>query len=138
MAGHSGRAPASRLSPHRSHVRDLGCAGAPTFKPQRLSSFASPRTDPFYQSGESTEGVEAGSRGNPITYGNPSQRPVAMSPGGWSGVWAAGAAVERASPPGPAASWAECSLLWGLSCASCPCPLEAEHTHPTWNDQRCL
>lgn len=138
VAGHSGCTPASRLSPHGSHVRDLGSAGAPTFKPQRLSSFASPRTDPSHQSGQSPVGVEVGSRGDPITYGNPSQRPVAASPGDGQGSgrlglpWSGLPCLEQ-RPPGQSV----------LCCGGCPvhprpCSLEAKHTHPTWNDQRCL
>ena len=117
---HSGCTPGSRLSPHGSRVRDMGCAGAPTFKPQRLSSFSSPCMDPSYQSDQSLVGVEMGSPGNPAASGNTSQKPVAMRPGGWPGIWVAVAAVEWASPPGLLAFWVECSLLWGLSCAPQP------------------
>lgn len=43
-----------------------------------------------------------------------------------------------ASPPGPEASWVECSLLWGCPVHPSRCPLEAKHTHPTCDNQRCL
>lgn len=140
MARPSGCAPATQLSPHRSQGQDEGVAGGSASKPHLLSSVASPCTDP-YPSSQSLGEWRGKSPENPAVIREHFPEVCDWETRGRDGTWGLGICDCRgAGFP----AWTS-GILGGLFFAVGavpgtfdPYPLEAKHSHPSCDNQRCL